>query len=55
MEVVLWDYSYSSTGYTKIPWTINVTNTAPFFNVPILPNASVQMNFTTLYSIASLI
>lgn len=55
MEVVLWDYSIGTSGYTKTPWTITVTNTAPNFNVPILPNATVQLNVVSLYSVATMI
>jgi hypothetical protein len=55
LEVVLWDYSAGTSGYTKTPWTVTVTNTAPFFNVPILPNATIQMNFIGLYSVSTLI
>jgi hypothetical protein len=55
LEVVLWDYSTGTSGYTKTPWTVTVTNTAPFFNVPILPNATIQMNFIGLYSFSTLI
>jgi len=51
----LWDYSAGTSGYTKTPWTVTVTNTAPFFNIPILPNATVQMNFVGLYSVSSMI
>jgi hypothetical protein len=52
MEVVLWDYT---TGYAKTLWTVTVTNSAPFFNVPILPNATIQMNFIGYYSVENLI
>ena len=55
LEVVLWDYSLGTSGYTKSPWTITVTNTAPYFNVPILPNATIQMNFISYYSVSNLI
>ena len=41
MEVALWDYSFGSSGYTRTPWNITVTNTAPYFNVTVLPNATV--------------
>ncbi len=54
LEVVLWDYSLGTSGYTKIPWTVTVTNTAPYFNVPILPNATIQMNFIGFYSVSNL-
>jgi hypothetical protein len=49
IEVILSDYSPGTTWLTKTPWTITVTNSAPYFNVPVLPNATVQMNFVTLY------
>jgi hypothetical protein len=55
MEVVLWDYSLGTSGYTKTLWTVTVTNSAPFFNVPILPNATIQMNFIGYYSVTTLI
>jgi hypothetical protein len=55
MQVVLWDYSLGSSGYTYTSWTVNVTNTTPFFNVPILPNATIQMNSIGLYSVSTLI
>ena len=41
LNVVLWDYATDGSGKTFTPWTINVTNTAPRFNSPILPNATV--------------
>ncbi len=49
LEVVLWDYSAGTSGYTNTAWTVTVTNTAPYFNVPVLPNATIQMNFVGLY------
>ena len=55
LEVVLWDNSPGTSGMTKTPWTVTVTNTAPFFNVLVLPNATIQMNFINLYSVSTLI
>ena len=44
MEIVLWDYSIGTSGKTIDTWQVIVTNSAPFFTVPIMPNISVQMN-----------
>ena len=44
LKVKLWDYTSDVSGYTEDYWTINVTNTAPYFNVALLPIVSVKMN-----------
>jgi hypothetical protein len=51
----LWDGSLDTSGYTSVPWTVTVTNTAPFFNIPILPNVTIKMNFIGLYPVSSMI
>ncbi len=51
MQVVLWDYSTGTSGKTYDYFTINVTNTAPYFNVPALPLISVKMNEVLLYNV----
>jgi hypothetical protein len=37
MQVILWDYTIGTSGQTIDSFTINVTNTAPYFNLPTLP------------------
>lgn len=41
MEIVLWDYTTDLSGYTVRPWEVEVTNTAPYFNVPVMPKIKV--------------
>jgi hypothetical protein len=51
MQVVLWDNTTGTSGKTFDNFTINVTNTAPYFNVPVLPLISVKMNEVLLYNV----
>ena len=51
MKIVLWDYITDASGYTYNDWTITVTNSAPYFNVPTLPNISVYLNHVGDYEV----
>lgn len=51
MQVILWDYTDGTSGKTYDDFTINVTNTPPYFNVDVLPLFSVKMNEYKEYNI----
>jgi hypothetical protein len=52
VKVVLWDYSPGDSGKNpSASFDITVTNSAPKFSIPVLPNVSCQMNFVNLQTI----
>jgi hypothetical protein len=52
LKVILSDFTIDSSGCTYDNWTINVTNTAPYFNEAVLPNISFKMNETKEYVVS---
>ena len=54
MEILLWDYSSGTSGKTVETWQVIVTNSAPFFTVPIMPNISVPMNKPGYYVVTQI-
>ena len=55
VQVVLWDYSADNSGKNpSASFDITVTNSAPKFSIPDLPNVTCQMNFVNLQTITQI-